>query len=77
MFFKDMVLDQKEIKGSESHSFASCGKYSSSDKENIRNKSGFMSRKKTFQLLSEMYGDPVRLQHDSRECMDQENRHTC
>lgn len=43
MLFKDMVLDQKEIKGSEIHSVASCGKYSSSDKESIRNIIGFMN----------------------------------
>lgn len=52
MFFKDMVLDQKEIRGAESHSLASCGKHSNSHKELIRNISGFMSRRRTFHLLS-------------------------
>lgn len=47
-----MVLDQKEIKGAESHSLASCGKHSNSHKELIRNISGFMSRRRTFHLLS-------------------------
>lgn len=47
-----MVLDQKEIRGAESHSFASGGKHSNSHKEHIRNISGFMSRRRTFHLLS-------------------------
>lgn len=72
-----MVLDQKEIKGAESHSLASCGKHNNNHKEHIRNISGFMSRRRTFHLLSGLYGDPVRLQHDSRKCTGLENRHTC
>lgn len=47
-----MFLDQKEIRGAESHSLASCGKHSNSHKEHIRNISGFMSRRRTFHLLS-------------------------
>lgn len=47
-----MVLDQKEIKGAESHSLASCGKHSNSHKEHIRNISGFRSRQRAFHLLS-------------------------
>lgn len=74
--FNDMVLDEKEIKGAASHSLALCGKHSYSDKEYIRDISGFMSRRRTFYLLSGLYGDPVRLQHDNMECIGLENRHT-
>lgn len=76
MLFKDMVLDQKEIKGSESHSLASCGKHSNNHKESVRNIIGFMSRQRAFHLLPGLYGDPVRLQHDGRECMGLEKRYT-
>lgn len=47
-----MVSDKKELKEAENHSFALCGKYRNSHKEHDRNISDFMSRRRTFYLLS-------------------------